>query len=255
MKFKICDPDANTFADKVKIKPIEELEYEYTSLGSDGYWTVYDPFYDNGFELIRNVIQSFPIQKDNSREDNKDPNPFDTIHIPTWASAPVCFLVRDFYIKYITGNLVEPNLMEWGNVYFKDRTKPIIAHRLPHIDNHDGMVGNLWFTDHKDGGTDLFKFHGKMINGHYDFMVDYNHRLHPNYETMMRQGRADEWFNFSYDELKRWGFEHLGRAPAKENTITIYKASTCHSAYIDTSTDFRWSHTFAFANNRSIHAS
>lgn len=252
--FKICSPDANTFSDVIKVKPIDELDYEYTDLGHGGYWTVNDPFYDDGFEKFKGIIKAFPIQKDNNRDGNPDPNPFDTIHVPTWVSSCICYLMRDFYVKYISGTIVEPNLFEWGNIYYKGRSRPIIAHRLPHIDNPDGLVGNLWFTDHEVSGTDLFKFNGKMIEGNYDFMVNYNHPKHPEYKAMLHKGRSEQWFNFDYEKLEEYGFEYLGRAPAKENTITIYQASMCHNAYIDIDTQFRWSHTFAFANNRSKHA-
>ena len=74
--FKRCYPDANSFDKVLKLKPLENWKVEYVPLTNDvGYWVAEDPFYDDGFEIYKNLIASFPIQKDNNREEvwQRDP--------------------------------------------------------------------------------------------------------------------------------------------------------------------------------------
>ena len=102
MDFKICYPDANTIDSVIKVKSLEDFNAEYFDLGEGiGYWIADNPFYDNGFELFKGVVKSFPIVKDNNAEGNLDPNPFDTIHLPDWTYKHICFLLRDFYLKHV----------------------------------------------------------------------------------------------------------------------------------------------------------
>jgi hypothetical protein len=64
INFKRCDPDANSFNQTIKYKPIKDWKFEFVELDYKvGYWIVDDPFLDDGFELFKNIINCFPIQK------------------------------------------------------------------------------------------------------------------------------------------------------------------------------------------------
>lgn len=250
--FKICYPDANNFDDVIKLKNIDDLNVKYVNLDNTiGYWISEDPFEKNGFELFKNLVSSFPIQKDNNDPANFDPNPFDTIHLPAWIYKNLCFLLKEFYLRNSQVYIVDPQIHEWGNVYFKNRTRPISCWRIPHIDYSHGIVANLWFTDHdiSDSGTKIYRYKGQMQDTIYDFQVDKDHKMHKEWKKLAEKPtRADRWFNMSDDELAAWGFEYLGIAPSKEGTMTIYNSNICHAAYISDNVDFRWSHTFGFSH-------
>jgi hypothetical protein len=251
-KFHRIYPDANSFKNLVKLKKPDDWKIEYIDLGYGiGYWIAEDPFLGEGFDLYREMISGFPIQKDGSSAHNTDPNPFDTIHLPDWAYKDLCFFLRDFYLRNFLPEPVDPQIHEWGNIYFKNHTRPISCWRIPHIDYFKGIVGNLWFTDHDidESCTKIYKYHGTIINDLYDFQIDKNHPLHNRWRDIAQTPtRADNWFNFSDDELNEWGFEFLGRAPSKVKTMTIYKSDICHLAYITDKIEFRWSHTFAYSH-------
>ena len=133
---------------------------------------------------------------------------------------------------------------------FSGKSRPIKAYRIPHRDYDNGIVGNLWFTNHKKGtsGTKFYKYIGNNINGEYEFVVNPSHKCYDDYQDLLKQGRNSKWFNFDDSELHRWGFEYLGMADSIENTMTVYKSNICHLAYIEDEVKFRWSHTFAFAH-------
>ncbi len=250
--FKVCYPDANNFNKVIKLKSVENWKTEYVELDYGiGYWIAEDPFEDNGYELFKGLIASFPIQKDNNHPDNRDPNPFDTIHVPEWISKDLCFLVKDFYLKHIRTDIAEPQIHEWGNVYFKERARPISCWRIPHIDYVHGMVANLWFTSHdmKDSSTKLYKYHGVIHNDVYDFQIDTKHPMYEEWKSIADvPTRADSWFNMAESELARWGFECVGSIPNTERTISMYQANVCHSAWVSEDVKFRWSHAFAFSH-------
>lgn len=252
MDFKICYPDANNFDKVLKLKNVNEWQAEYVKLDQNtGYWIAEDPFKDNGFEIFKNLIAAFPIQKDNNHIENFDPNPFDTIHVPMWVSNNMCHLVKDFYLKNVKKDIFDPQIHEWGNVYFKLKSHPIKCWRIPHIDYVHGMVANMWFTSHdiKDSGTKIYRYTGKMNREIYDFQIDENHPNHKEWRNLSENPqRADAWFNLPEEELKRWGFELLGMTPCKEGTVILYEANVPHLAYITDNVDFRWSHAFAYSH-------
>jgi hypothetical protein len=252
INFKTCYPDANNFKKIIKIKKLDDWKIDYVKLDKDiGYWIADNPFYDNGFDLFKNLVSAFPIQKDNNNLENFDPNPFDTIHLPEWIYKDICFLIKEFYLKQVNLPIADPEIHEWGNVYFKKRARPISCWRIPHIDYSYGMVGNLWFTDHAvtDSSTKLYRYNGIMKDEIYDFQLDENHKMYQEWKSLAENPkRSDQWFNMTELELARWGFEHVGDAPTTEGTMTMYKSNVCHNAYISNSVDFRWSHTFAFSH-------
>ena len=153
-------------------------------------------------------------------------------------------------LEYALTQFKNPSIFEWGNVYYKEKSRPILAHRIPHRDYDKGLVGNLWFTNHNKGtsGTKFYKYIGNDINGEYEFAVNTDHKLYKEYQNLLKKGRNDSWFNFDDKELEKWGFEYLGMADCKENTMTVYRSNICHLAFIEEEVDFRWSHTFAFAH-------
>ncbi|CAB4125866.1 hypothetical protein UFOVP181_372 [uncultured Caudovirales phage] len=251
-EFKVCYPDANTIDKVIKLKPINEFNAKYIKLDGDiGYWLSDHPFANDGFNLFRELVATFPIQKDNNHPDNLDPNPFDTIHVPEWVSQNIVNVVEEFYRLHNKIDTFASQIHEWGNVYYKHRSRPITCWRIPHIDYVHGMVANLWFTDHNisDSGTKLYRYKGKMYNEIYDFQKDTNH---PRYKEWLAISdspkRADAWFNIPDEELSTWGFECVGIAPSKEGTMTWYNSNICHLAYISENVEFRWSHAFAFSH-------
>lgn len=252
INFKRCYPDANSFNKVIKFKPLSEWEYEFISLGYGlGYWVVGDPFLEDSFELFKNIINCFPIQKSNSLNSSIQPNPFDTVHVPEWVHKDLCLLTRDFYLQQIKTQVFEPQAHEWGNVYYRESSKPISCWRIPHIDYDHGMVANLWFTDHKleDSCTKIYKYHGEVENLVYDFQTDPTHRMHEAWRAVSETPTKNlGWFNTSDTELAEWGFEYLGSAPTREKTLTMYQANICHTPFISENVDFRWSHTFAFSH-------
>ena len=256
--FKFCYPDANTFKKIIKVKKVDDWKVEYTALTDEiGYWTAEHPFEtDEQFDLFRDLVATFPVQKDNNHPENFDPNPFDTIHLPEWIYLDVCFLIRDFYLKNITDEIQDPQIHEWGNLFFKERAKPISCWRFPHIDYVHGLVANMWFTDHNvsDSCTKLYKYHGVMHNDIYDFQIEENHPMRKEWEELAdKPFRLNSWSNVPDAELARWGWECVGAAPTKEKTITMYKANVCHSAFVAENVDFRWSHAFAFSHEKLQH--
>ncbi len=249
--FKVCYPDANNFNNVIKIKTLNEWKTEYIHLEDDiGYWVTELPFENEVLDVYKNLIATFPIQKDNSHPDNFDPNPFDTIHLPDWIYKDICFLIRDFYIKNVTNNILDPQIHEWGNLYRKNINRPISCWRIPHIDYVHGIVANMWFTDHdiKDSSTKLYKYTGKMNREIYDFQIDPDHKMFKEWVEMAENPKRVDWFNYPEEELKRWGFELVGEAPTKVNTMTMYRANIHHVAYVGNNIDFRWSHAFAFSH-------
>jgi hypothetical protein len=250
--FKICSPDANHFKDVFKFKSSKNLNAEYTDLGDGvGYWIADHPFEEDGFEKFKDLVRCFPIVKDNNHPDNFDPNPFDTIHLPNWVYKDICNIIEDFYIDNYNPKILDPQIHEWGNVYYKHRARPITCWRIPHVDYPEGMVSNLWFTGHdiNDSGTKLYKYNGTIENSIYDFQTDENHPMFYEWRKMAENPfRADSWFNMPDNELEKWGFEYKGQAPCIEGKMTMYKANICHSAVISENVDFRWSHAFAFSH-------
>jgi len=251
--FKVCNPDANNFHKVFKFKKPYELNAEYTDLGDGiGFWIADHPFKtEEGFETFQELIKCFPIVKDNNHPDNFDPNPFDTVHLPNWVYQDICVLIRDFYIQHSNPDIFEPQIHEWGNVYYKDRARPISCWRIPHVDYPEGLVANLWFTDHdiKDSSTKLYKYNGVLKDSVYDFQTDQTHPMFEKWRAMAEKPfRAPSWFNMKDEELAEWGFEYKGQAPSIKGKMTMYHANICHSAVISENVDFRWSHAFAFSH-------
>ena len=246
--FTYLDPDENNY--KPSMHTAETWGLEYVKLTEKtGYWTGDHPFVtEDDFDTFRNLIGSYPVCKSNNHEGCNDPNPFATIHLPTWISGPVVHLVKEFYHKNYNTEIQNPNLREWGNVFERNKMRPVEIFRIPHMDSCNGLVCNMWFNyiDPQLSGTNLYEYKGKTYNDFYDFMVDDSHPLYNEWTSHSKSVRKDGWRNFSKDEAEYWGFELVGIAPVKYKGVTLYNANTPHAPYIDDSVNFRWSHTFAY---------
>lgn len=172
-----------------------------------------------------------------------EPAPFKnpTLVNPFWA-----WKVELEQVERFIGDVVE-DLMpssenigrkSWGNYYDKLRHKTIKFTHLPHMDG-PGWVGNLWITDHEPGtrGTKFFSYKDQWKEDKFTFLKDlmkptcrqkrFLHDLQHETEYV--------WENFGNSYIEAWGFEYLGMAPARKNTITVYNSMMPHTAYIDDS--------------------
>ena len=150
---------------------------------------------------------------------------------------------EDSYIEKFIGDVVEdlmdgtPNIgrKNWGNYYNRLKHKTWKFSHLPHIDG-PGMVGNLWMVDHEQHrSTRFFNFKDQWKDDRFTMLKDL---MKP---TCSQKGFLHElqneieyvWENFGIEYIESWGFEYLGEAPCKKNTITVYNSMMPHTAYID----------------------
>lgn len=252
--FKVLSPSIVDFKNQIKIKNVDDWEFEYVSLSKNvGYWIAEAPFYDDGFEKYKNFVHQIPVWKLNTEYGLEDPNPMATIHLPPWSYSELCKLMKSFYIKQISNGVNQFNdelLEEWGNIYDSKIVNPLDCWRLPHIDYQSGVIGNLWFTDHSptETGTVFYKYTGKFYGNYYDFHVDTEHPLHKEWKEWNKFSRTNGWVNLTDDELEKWGFIKLGMAPTQYGKMTLYETNIPHSVYIEETCKFRWSHCFSFSH-------
>lgn len=247
-KFTYLNPDQNNY--KHNLKDLKDWDVkEVVCTTKTSYWIAEHPFKTNyDFTVFRDLVSKYPVCKGNNDEADNNPNPFQTIHIPSWMSMPICDLVRNYYLSTFNPHVKNPRFMEWGNLYEKNKARPIDAYRIPHIDAERGFICNLWFSYHNDNtsGTEIYEYKGKMIDNLYDFMVDESHPKYKEWKNKNLNARLDSWKNLSSHEAEYWGFEKVGFSASKEGTVTMYTANTCHRPFVSQSVDFRWSHTFSF---------
>lgn len=258
--FNRCNPTEDKFNDVVKLKTLQDWNIEYVELDHGiGYWIADNPFYENGFDIYRNLVSKFPIVKDTNLMECIDANPFASIHLPPWMWSGITHLMEDYFIDKFPLS-VSCEYSEWGNLYFPEEAKPYNYFRVPHQDGAGGIVGNLWFTDHDPSvtGTSLYKYHGAVYQGDnkslfYDFQVDTNHPLFDEcMESSLSNLRLDKWKPLTDEEEKYWGFEKVGIIPCIEGKITCYNTDTPHSPYITESCPFRWSHVYSIYFNKLL---
>jgi hypothetical protein len=251
--FKRCYPNSNQFADLIKIKSVDDWKVEYVQLDNEiGYWISDSPFYNDGFDLYRNLVSTFPIVKDTNLEGCSDANPFATIHLPEWCCLDIFILMKSYFSKRFPVYL-NMNFSEWGNLYFKDEAKPYDYFRLPHCDGPNGIVSNLWFSDHPvdECGTVLYRYHGNVIKGpdnklYFDYQFDKDHRLFNECRDLsLSKKRFDKWIPLTIEEETYWGFERVGVAPSRQGSMTIYNTEIAHSPYVGPTCEFRWSHAYS----------
>lgn len=233
------------------IKTVDKIDAEYVSLEKNiGYWITSPIFLDDCFEKYLKYIQSQPIWRMNNEEIFEGTNPFATIHLPDFSTGKILKLVSDFYVLS-GGRDKNIGVTDWGNLYFKDHSKPINRWRLPHMDYNSGLAANLWLSEHTEveTGTKLYFYTGKTyqnnwLGRNYDFQMDSNHRLYNEWHSMGPRDRKSRWINFTDEEALYWGFEPVGMAPTKYKCMTMYDPSVSHTPFIHETVEFRWSHTF-----------
>ena len=120
----------------------------------------------------------------------------------------------------------------WGNYYTKSRYNHHKFHHIPHIDG-PGWVGNLWLSDNEDGsrGTQFYNYKDEWKKDNFTFSGGI--------ELWFEQETT--WKQWDKSEVEKYGFEYMGTAPAKKNTITIYNSCVPHKAYIGEKCDTSWS--------------
>jgi hypothetical protein len=255
MNFRYCYPDANEFDSVIKIKSYDDWNIEYVKLTDDiGYWIADNPFLDDGFDKYKNLASSFPIVKSHNHHNCKEPNPFESIHLPEWMCNGILLLMKSYFEPQFPPHF-DMRFSEWGNVYFKEKSKPLEYFRIPHMDFPCGVVANFWFSDHKPNtsGTSLYHYKGKTYKDgsnkmYFDFQVDTDHpKFQECRELFQCRKRLPQWKSFSKEECEYWGFEEVGIAPSIQSKMTLYNSHTPHAPFIDPSVQFRWSHTYAIS--------
>ena len=238
--FVLWDPSSVYFDEIIKVKSIEDWNYEKR----DNYWIAESPFYDDGFEKYKKFVSQSPVWRTNSEKSFIETNPFATIHLPSWATHNLCKLLKDFYSVELGIKYRNYHYEDWGNIFDRNYCKPIKRWSIPHIDWPLGIVGNLWFDSGINSGTKLYRYKRSMDGVRFEFHFNENLPQHKKWIKYKPDDRADEWFNF--EDCDYWEFEEIDIAPAKTGTMTLYKSNISHMAFIPPETNFRWSHTFCF---------
>ena len=189
---------------------------EYTNLTNDfGYWTVY----------VEDMNDYLPIKIKNNPDNY---NPF-----TGW---DISDEVKDFVEKVIRKicmlELYKLNVNTWGNYFNRSRYTYHKFHHIPHIDG-PGWVGNLWLSDNEEGsrGTQFYNYKDEWKND--EFTCPRPFELLKELETT--------WKQWDTSDVEKYGFEYMGTAPAKKNTITIYNSCVPHKAYIGEKCNTSWS--------------
>lgn len=251
--FRRTFPNQSNFSEHIRVKKLEDWNVEYVKLsGGIGYWIADNPFYDDGMKLYRRLVRNFPIVGDTNYEECDDANPFATIHLPGWCCVDLFNLFREYFSDHFP-TFRGVDCSEWGNLYFPEDYRPWDYFRLPHMDGPDGIVGNLWFTDHKPGttGTMLYRYHGEILRDSVDNKMYYEHQVNPDHprfedckDLSQHKKRLPSLMPLTVEEETYWGFERVGLAPAIKNKITFYSTEVSHTPFIDKTVGFRWSHAY-----------
>jgi hypothetical protein len=194
-----------------------------------GYWVVEDA--SNIIYCLEDyreqILQSSRVSKDNQ-------NPFTNFHINDLIETDaVLEFLSNFYAENIERT---PSAVSdcWANYYNKDTFSCIESCLLPHCDTDGvGIAANLWLSkDLENTGTDLYAYAGNQ----HDLIETYHN---------LRQFKTNKYLNKDWTE---YGFEYIGRVPAKYNTITIYRSDWWHTAYIPETTQERLSCGYVYAS-------
>lgn len=233
------------------IKPFDE--WNFTFHGQ--YWRIRDMFYD--LDEFVEVLKCYPIEDYNNAGSASDPNPFAQTSISHWIFSPIAEQIRHFIMvnhfkQSVDVGLHDERFSEWGNVYVKDRCRPVSCWQMPHRDfgTDEGFIANLWLSHHEENetGTNFFKYKGTIDEGRYDFQIDPSHHRYKEWHSWHGDGtnHDDGWINFDSDKQRHWGFIKTGFAAAEYGTMTLYNANTIHAPWIPESVEWRWSHCFGF---------
>jgi len=206
-------------------------EVKYTNLKNDfGYWTV----------EVEDIGNYLPIRIKN-KPDNY--NPFIGWKIDDDVEKFIEDTVRKIAIP---DDADISKVIPWGN-YF-DRTTFCFHkfHHVPHVD-YPGWVGNLWLSEHPEGsrGTQFYNYNDDWKKDLFDF---------PRPEELLQEVETT-WKQWDISKVESYGFEYMGTAPAKKNTITIYNSCVPHKAYIGNEIDKSWSQLVQLSKRRHFMSS
>ena len=206
-------------------------EVDYTNLTKDfGYWTV----------EVEDIGDYLPIRIKN-KPDNY--NPFIGWKIDDDVEKFIEDTVRKIAIP---DDADISKVIPWGN-YF-DRTTFCFHkfHHVPHVD-YPGWVGNLWLSEHPEGsrGTQFYNYNDDWKKDLFDF---------PRPEELLQEVETT-WKQWDISKVESYGFEYMGTAPAKKNTITIYNSCVPHKAYIGNEIDKSWSQLVQLSKRRHFMSS
>ena len=203
---------------------------EYTNLTDDfGYWTVY----------VEDINDYLPIKIKNNPDNY---NPF-----TGW---DISDEVKDFVEKVIRKicmlELYKLNANTWGNYFNRSRYTYHKFHHIPHIDG-PGWVGNLWLSDNEEGsrGTQFYNYKDEWKTD--EFTCPRPFELLKELETT--------WKQWDTSDVEKYGFEYMGTAPAKKNTITLYNSCVPHKAYIGEKCNTSWSQLVQVCKTFSLNSS
>ena len=203
---------------------------EYTNLTDDfGYWTVY----------VEDMNDYLPIKIKNNPDNY---NPF-----TGW---DISDEVKDFVEKVIRKicmlELYKLNVNTWGNYFNRSRYTYHKFHHIPHIDG-PGWVGNLWLSDNEEGSrrTHFYTYKDEWKTD--EFTCPRPFELLKELETT--------WKQWDTSEVEKYGFEYMGTAPAKKNTITLYNSCVPHKAYIGEKCNTSWSQLVQVCKTFSLNSS
>ena len=189
---------------------------EYTNLTDDfGYWTI----------NVEDMNDYLPIKIKNNPDNY---NPFTGWDIIDEVKDFVEKVIRKIYMLESR----KLNVNTWGNYFNRSRYTYHKFHHIPHIDG-PGWVGNLWLSDNEEGsrGTQFYNYKDEWKTD--EFTCPRPFELLKELETT--------WKQWDTSDVEKYGFEYMGTAPAKKNTITIYNSCVPHKAYIGEKCNTSWS--------------
>ena len=203
---------------------------EYSNITQDfGYWTVY----------VEDINDYLPIKIKNNPDNY---NPFTGWDITDEVTDFVESVIRKIY-------KLEPfklNVNTWGNYFNRSRYTYHKFHHIPHIDG-PGWVGNLWLSDNEEGsrGTQFYNYKDEWKTD--EFTCPRPFELLKELETT--------WKQWDTSDVDKYGFEYMGTAPAKKNTITLYNSCVPHKAYIGEKCNTSWSQLVQVCKTFSLNSS
>ena len=203
---------------------------EYTNLTDDfGYWTVY----------VEDINDYLPIKIKNNPDNY---NPFTGWDITDEVKDFVESVIRKIYML----ESYKLNVNTWGNYFNRSRYTYHKFHHIPHIDG-PGWVGNLWLSDNEEGsrGTQFYNYKDEWKTD--EFTCPRPFELLKELETT--------WKQWDTSEVEKYGFEYMGTAPAKKNTITLYNSCVPHKAYIGEKCNTSWSQLVQVCKTFSLNSS
>jgi len=215
--------------------------------------------YDVGYWVVEDIdsildFDVFVADVNKCEYDGKDTpnNPFFNKNITQLDGTEAIYqFLNEFYREYVNPEAKPTfaNASSWSNFYSKELFGCYEQALIPHQDIEEGFYDtgiacNLWLTDEVEhSGTNLYKYHGEMIDNRYDFCVDPNHALNGSYVRLKDMPKKKQYINYSWEA---WGFEFLGMAPSKYKTMTIYKTNVPHCAHIPYDIEVRHGCSFVY---------